>query len=167
MRVLVTACTGQRGELILCGRRRKMPGLRFMAVRARRGRVSAGKLEAERLMFRHGECGRTEPVHRVAQLAAVRVWSRGKLPPMSILMAVFADLVLHVINSFAAHRQVAFVARHHGMLSHQRISRTLMPLHGVERWLPVLFAVAACAIPPGELTLVRIRRVAVGAFLVR
>jgi len=88
-----------------------------MALGARRGGVPSVEMEASFLMPCKGKRRRTKPIHGVAKLAPVEVRSGGKLPPMGILMAVDAGVVLDVIQSVWPRGQMALVARSLSMLS--------------------------------------------------
>jgi len=64
--VAVAAVTGQAVELVLRRPWRKVSGRGFVALGARRGRMTAGQSKPRLLMPRQAEGGGMEAIHRVA-----------------------------------------------------------------------------------------------------
>ena len=85
------------------------------------------------------------------------------MPPVRILMTIRTSFVLHAIERVPSSGQMAFGAKYRRVLAEQRIGRVLVPRHGVERGLEIVFPVAARAILFWKLPFVRIGRVAVRA----
>ena len=110
MRVLMAANARERFKLILRRKGRVVARHRFMALGTCGGGMPSIEVEAGLLMARQGEGGRTKTIQGVAKLAAVEVWSRGELPPMDILMAIGAGLVLDAVQRLRARRQMALSA---------------------------------------------------------
>jgi len=106
-------------------------------------------------------------LYRVAILAAILEGCPGELIIVGVLVAIRAGGKLHLIKRVFTCRNVALCAIYLSVFAFQRILRTIVFFHAEQGRLPSVNSVTLGAFafpgPPIELTLVRIRRVAVFA----
>jgi len=103
----------------------------------------------------------------VAPLALVLVRCASELPGVRVFVAEDAAIVRLPVACILALWNMAFPAFHSGVLAEQGIVRLLMAAHGERSLVECLFVVAAVAVLALELPLVRIRRVAISAEVMR
>jgi hypothetical protein len=93
----------------------------FVAVFTRNREMCADEDKARPLVIGDGENRRSKSFHAVAGFAPILMGLSCELARMSIFVAIHAGRVSGVIVRFTAHRQVALLTRHAGMLSSERI----------------------------------------------
>lgn len=140
---------------------------RFVAIRAGDGHVSSGQHKACVLVLGDGERRAMKILYGVAVLAAILVWSGGKLFVMRILVTIRARRELHFVDGVLAGRGMAFVASDGRMFPLERIMRCRVFFHSKLRRLPAFDGVALRTFPLArprlELPFVRIGSMAIRA----
>jgi len=139
----------------------------FVALRAGYRHVGSGQHEMSVLVLGNGKRRAMKVLNGMAILAAVLVWSGGKLLVMRVLMAIRAGREFNFVQSVFAGRRVAFIASDGHMFSFERILRRRVLFHSKLRRLPALNGVALRALslagPRLELSFVRIGGMAIHA----
>jgi hypothetical protein len=88
------------------------------------------------------ECGWQKSLQIVAMLAAIEVWSGGKLPGMLIAVAVRAVLEFHLVDPVFAFRNVTLCTVQRGMLALQWIRGRRVLLWPELGWFEAIDGVA-------------------------
>jgi hypothetical protein len=119
-----------------------------MAVNARNGRMSSGKLKPRIVVLHRGECRPVESGKRVAGVAAIQERRFNKLLFVSVFMTVGAIRGGRVIVCFVSLRLMALPAGDFYVFRNERVLRSSVLVQREDRRLERADAVTGLAFPP-------------------